>query len=75
MSTKTLDKTGLGTIATVLAENISDAEMDRLLAERHDEIEGLLAEAREARARGEFAALDPLYVFLRRARERYEAKH
>jgi hypothetical protein len=75
MSTRALNKDYLGTIATALDENISDEEMDRLLTDRHDEIETLLAEAREAKARGEFAPLEPLHVFLRRARERYEATH
>jgi hypothetical protein len=60
---------------TALDKNISDEEMDRLLVDRGDEIEALLAEARDARARGEFAPLEPLDAFLRRARERYEATH
>jgi hypothetical protein len=62
----------LGKVATALDENVSDAEMDRLLAERRDEIEALLDEARTSIARGEVAPLEPLHVFLRRARERFE---
>ncbi|HEY4114565.1 MAG TPA: hypothetical protein VGM17_10950 [Rhizomicrobium sp.] len=49
---------------------MSDAEMDRLLADRHLEIEALLAEARSSIQRGEVAPLEPLHDFLRRARER-----
>jgi hypothetical protein len=49
--------------------------MDALLAARHDEIEAKLDEARAAKARGEFAQLEPLHVFLRRARERFNASH
>ena len=62
----------LGKVATALDENISDAEMDRLLADRNEEIESLLEEAREAERRGETAPLEPLHAFLRRARERFK---
>jgi hypothetical protein len=63
----------LGAVFTALNENVSDSEMDRLLAERHDEIEELLGEARACIERGEIAPLEPLDVFLRRARERFMA--
>jgi hypothetical protein len=74
MNTRTIKRNELGTVAAVLEENISDAAMDQLLIDRHDEIEGLLDEARNAKERGEFAPLEPLHVFLRRARERFESK-
>ena len=75
MSAKTAHRKELGAVATVLDENMSDAEMDRLLAERHDEVAAKLDEARAAKARGEFAPLEPLHVFLRRARERLKTAH
>ncbi len=62
----------LGAVATAHDENISDAEMDRLLAGRHGEVESLLGEARAAIARGDTAPLEPLHEFLRRARERFK---
>jgi hypothetical protein len=73
MSANTARKKALGTVETVLDENLSDAEMDRLLAERRDEIESKLDEAYAAKARGDSAPLEPLHVFLRRARERLKA--
>jgi phage tail tape-measure protein len=66
-------KQELGRVATALDENVSDAEMDQLLKDRHDEIEALLEEARQAISRGKTAPLEPLHVFLRRARERHKA--
>lgn len=63
----------LGRVARALDENISEAEMDQLLAGHEDEIDALLKEARFARSRGEFAPLEPLHVFLRQARERFKA--
>jgi hypothetical protein len=72
--TSTAIKKDLGKVAAALEENLSDAEMDRLLSERHDEIETLLDEAREARARGDVAPLEPLHDFLRRARERFDLR-
>jgi hypothetical protein len=53
---------------SALGENLPVSEMDTLLSNRHDEIEALLEEAREAKARGDVAPLEPLHVFLRRAR-------
>jgi hypothetical protein len=73
MNANTARKKALGTVETVLDENLSDAEIDRLLAERHDEIEAKLEEAYVAQARGASAPLEPLHVFLRRARERLKA--
>jgi len=64
-------KSELGKVASALEENVSDTEMDRLLAERRDEIEALLGEARESIARGDVTPLEPLHAFLRRARERF----
>jgi len=63
-----------GKVASALGENLSDEEMDALLAARHDEIETLLEGARQAKARGETAALEPLHAFLRRARERFQSR-
>lgn len=57
-------------VTSALGENLTDDEMENLLAERHEEIEGLLEEARQAKARGETEPLEPLHDFLRRARER-----
>ncbi len=57
-------------IAEILEEGITDDEFDRILAERHDEVELLLEEARKAKAEGRYAELEPLHEFLRRARER-----
>jgi len=53
-----------------LDDDVSDDEMDRLLAGRHDDIQAKLDQAREERERGESAPLEPLDVFLREARER-----
>jgi hypothetical protein len=60
-------------VEAALDEKISDGEMDKLLAERHEEVEALLREGREAKSRGAVAEIEPLHVFLRRARERLKA--
>jgi phage tail tape-measure protein len=70
MSTNATLKRDLAKVASALKENISDEEMDQLLAGRRQEIEILLEEAREAKRRGAVTALEPLHGFLRRARER-----
>ncbi len=57
-----------GSIAEMGDEAVTDAEIERLLAERHDEVEAKLAEARKSIARGEAAALEPLSTLLRQAR-------
>jgi hypothetical protein len=49
-------------------EALPDAEIERFLAERHDEIEAKLAEARKSIARGEAVPLEPLRTLLRQAR-------
>ena len=67
-------KRDFGKVATALDENVSDEEMEQLLADRHEEIEALLDEAREAQRRGAVAPLEPLHAFLRRARERFHAE-
>ena len=67
-------KRDLGKVALALDENISDAEMDALVAERRHEIEALIEEARLDEQRGDEAPLEPLHVFLRRARERFQAR-
>ncbi len=64
-------KRDFGKVASALGENVTDEEMEILLANRHDEIEALLEEARQAKKRGEVAPLEPLHAFLRRARERF----
>ncbi len=70
MSTTATLKRRLGRVAAALDENLSDEEMDSLLADRKEEIEALLEEAREDERRGDEAELEPLHDFLRRARRR-----
>jgi hypothetical protein len=70
MGAKTEHGRALKAVAAVLGDILSEAEVDRLLADRHEEIEAKLDQARAAEARGEFAPLEPLHVFLGRARER-----
>ena len=70
MSTNVKDK---GPVARVLDEGTTDSEMDKLLAINHSEVEALLQEARDAKAQGKFAPLEPLHAFLRRARDRFKA--
>lgn len=65
-------KRDFGKVVSALGENLPDEEMETLLANRHDEIEALLDEARDAKARGDVAPLEPLHDFLRRARERHQ---
>ena len=74
MATDTTLKRKLGKVATALDENISGEEMDALLAERREEIEALLDEARRDQERGDEAPLEPLHVFLRQARERFSRR-
>ena len=69
MTTTAALKRQLGKVAAALDENLSDREMDQLLAERGDEIEALLEEAREDERRGNEAPLEPLHKFLLRARK------
>jgi hypothetical protein len=61
-----------GKVASALGENISNEEMETLLADRRDEIEALLEEAHRAKERGDVEPLEPLHAFLRRARERLQ---
>lgn len=65
MSIKTHTKRDAGTLPD---ERLSDADLDRVLAERHDEVAAKLAKARASIARGEAAPLEPLAVLLRTAR-------
>ncbi len=74
MATKVALKKDLGKVTSALEENISEEEMDHLLADRSDEIETLLEEAREAKRQGSVAPLEPLHKFLRRARERLRTR-
>ena len=46
----------------------TDDDIDRFLAERHDEVAAKLAAGREQILRGEAAPLEPLDVLLRQAR-------
>jgi hypothetical protein len=75
MSRNTAQRKETGAVASVLDDNISDAAMNKLLADRHAEIESKLDEARTAKTLGDFGPIEPLHVFLRRARERLTAKH
>jgi hypothetical protein len=68
-------KRQLGKVATALDENLSDEEMDRLLADRREEIEMLLEEARRDEERGDEAPLEPLHTFLRRMRTSSDPGH
>jgi hypothetical protein len=52
-------------------ESRSDAELERFIADHHDEIEAKLQEARASIARDEVAPLEPLEVLLRDARRRH----
>lgn len=65
-------KKDFGKVVSALGENLPETEMDALLHSRHAEIESLLEDARDAKARGEVAPLEPLHDFLRRARERLQ---
>ena len=69
MNTTATLKRQLGKVAAALDENLSDREMDQLLAERRGEIEALLEEALEDERRGDEAPLEPLHRFLLRARK------
>ena len=55
-------------------ETISEDEMDRRLEMQHDEVVAMLEEARAQRDQGKFAPLEPLAVFLKRARQRFAAR-
>jgi hypothetical protein len=59
-----------GPVAHALDDDAA-AELDGVLAERHADVQRLLDEAREARAAGRYGPLEPLHVFLRRARARF----
>lgn len=54
--------------------HVSDAEMDRYLADHHGMVAKKLAKARESIARGDVAPLEPLSVLLREARRNAKAK-
>lgn len=57
-------------LAKVLDRDMTDAELDEVLAGRHEEVAKLLEEARKAKAEGRYSPLEPMHEFLRRARER-----
>lgn len=65
-----MDKKLKDALLEELEDDLSDAEMDQLLVERHDEIQALLDEAREDIAAGRVSELEPIQEFLRKARER-----
>ncbi|MGH6827341.1 MAG: hypothetical protein ACREFW_00350 [Rhizomicrobium sp.] len=71
MDTKTAKKTSR--FATH-REDASGAEMDRHLADNHDEIEAKLDEARSEIAAGKAAPLEPLADLLRQARRQPRSK-
>ena len=54
-------------------ETISEDEMERRLEAQHDEVAAMLKEAEESIARGDVAPLESLHVFLKEARENFEA--
>ena len=64
---------GKGIVEEVLDDMISDEEMDYLLAEGHDEINALLQEAYDAKARGESALMEPLHILLAEERACFHA--
>jgi hypothetical protein len=66
-------KIGKEVVENLLDDTISDGEMDRLLAEDHAEINALLREAYDAKARGESAPLEPLHILLAEERARFSA--
>jgi hypothetical protein len=64
---------GKGIVEEGLDDTMSDEEMDFLLAEDRDEINALLQEAYDAKARGDSAPLEPLHVLLAEERARFLA--
>ena len=60
-------------IADVGDEVVTDIEIERFLADRHDEVEVKLDKARKSIARGDAAALEWLPTLLRRARRSAKA--
>jgi hypothetical protein len=60
-------------IADIGDEVVTDTEIERFLADRHDEIEVKLDKARKSIARGDAAALEPLPTLLRAARRSAKA--
>jgi hypothetical protein len=67
MTTKAKRKLEL-TEAIAAADTPSDEEIERYLADHHDEIEAKLSEARRSIARGEARPMEPLSILLREAR-------
>jgi len=49
--------------------DVTEADMERYISENRAHINGLLKEAQDDIAAGRFAELEPLPVFLRKARE------
>lgn len=62
-----------GPVARALDDDAA-AELDDVLADRHDDVQRLLDEARQARAAGRYGPLEPLHEFLRRARARFRTE-
>jgi hypothetical protein len=54
-------------------EAATDTEIERFLADRHDEVEAKLSAARKSIARGGATALEPLAALLRGARRSAKA--
>jgi len=64
---------GKGPVGDLFDDSITDEEMDRALADAHDEIDALLQQAYDAKQRGESAPLEPLQVLLAEERIRFNA--
>jgi len=62
-----------GMVEAMLDETISEADLDLRFAEGRDEINTLLQEAYDAKARGDSAPLEPLHVLLAEERARFIA--
>jgi hypothetical protein len=60
-------------IPDIADEAVADTEIERFLADRHDEVEAKLDEARKSIARGDTTALEPLPTLLREARRSAKA--
>jgi hypothetical protein len=72
MSAKSMNRKRVP-IRDIADEPVNDAEIERFLADRHDEVEAKLDEARKSIARGDATALEPLPTLLRGARRSAKA--
>ena len=60
-------------IPDIADEAVADTEIERFLADHHDEVEAKLDEARKSIARGDATPLEPLPTLLREARRSAKA--